>query len=88
MPFVTLMVVYFVPYVWLSYRSGEVSTNAGGLIIWPGKLTLLVGFALLWLQGVSEIIKKIAVMRGLIEDPNPYEATHAPLDDIDPRETL
>ncbi len=82
MPFVTLMVCYFVPYVWLSFRSGEVSTNAGGLIIWPGKLMLLLGFALLWIQGISEIIKKIAIMRGLIEDPNPHESSHAPLDDI------
>ena len=66
MPFVLLMLSYFFPYVWLSFRSGEVSTNAGGLIIWPGKLMLLLGFGLLALQGVSEIVKKIAIMRGLI----------------------
>jgi TRAP-type mannitol/chloroaromatic compound transport system permease small subunit len=76
MPFVLLMVWYFVPYVALSYRSGEVSTNAGGLIIWPGKAILLIGFVLLTLQGVSEIIKKIAVMAGIIEDPAPFVPTH------------
>ena len=77
MPFVTLMIWYFVPWVWRSYTSGEVSTNAGGLTIWPAKALLLIGFSLLWLQGVSEIIKKIAVMRGVIEDPNPFVSAHA-----------
>lgn len=81
MPFVLLMVYYLVPYVLLSYRSGEVSSSAGGLIIWPAKGILLIGFVLLALQGVSEIIKKIAVMTGNMEDPTPYVPTHAPLDE-------
>lgn len=76
MPFVILMIFYFVPYVSLSIRSGEVSTNAGGLILWPAKSLLLIGFLLLGLQGVSEIIKKIAVMRGLIDDPTPFISAH------------
>jgi len=76
MPFVLLMIYYFVPYFLLSYRTGEVSTNAGGLIIWPAKLLLLLGFILLGFQGVSEIIKKIAVMRGEMEDPNPFVSAH------------
>jgi len=76
MPFVLLMIYYFVPYFLLSFRSGEVSTNAGGLIIWPAKLLLLIGFSLLGLQGISEIIKKIAIMRGEMEDPNPFISAH------------
>lgn len=76
MPFVLLMIWYFVPYVRLSYRIGEVSTNAGGLILWPAKSFLLIGFALLGLQGISEIVKKIAVMRGDMEDPNPFVSAH------------
>ncbi|TPM99301.1 TRAP transporter small permease subunit [Mesorhizobium sp. B2-1-3A] len=76
MPFVTLMVVYFVPYVSLSFHSGEMSTNAGGLIVWPAKAILLVGFFLLALQGISEIIKKIAIMRGVMDDPNPFVSVH------------
>jgi TRAP-type mannitol/chloroaromatic compound transport system permease small subunit len=76
MPFALLMVFYLVPYVELSYRSGEVSTNAGGLIIWPAKTMLLVGFFLLAWQGVSEIIKKIAIMTGNMDDPNPYISQH------------
>lgn len=76
MPFVTLMIWYFVPWVTRSVYSGEVSTNSGGLVIWPAKALLLAGFSLLWLQGISEIIKKIAVMRGLIADPHPFISAH------------
>ena len=76
MPFVILMIVYFIPYVGLSYRSGEMSNNAGGLILWPAKSMLLIGFVLLGLQGVSEIVKKIAIMRGDIDDPNPFVSAH------------
>ena len=63
--------------LWLSwpvfldaYRSHEVSTNAGGLIIWPARLMLPIGFAFLILQGLSELIKRIAFLRGLIPDPS------------------
>jgi TRAP-type mannitol/chloroaromatic compound transport system permease small subunit len=76
MPFVLLMIYYFVPYVSLSFRIGEMSSNAGGLILWPAKALLLVGFSLLGLQGISEIIKKIAVMRGDIPDPTPFISAH------------
>lgn len=62
--------------LWLSwpvfvdaYRSHEVSTNAGGLIVWPARLMVPVGFLLLVLQGVSELIKRIAFLRGMIPDP-------------------
>jgi TRAP-type mannitol/chloroaromatic compound transport system permease small subunit len=72
MPFVLLMLYFLVPYVMISMNSGEVSQNAGGLIIWPAKMLLLIGFILLMFQGISEIIKKIAVMRGVIEDPAPF----------------
>ncbi|MDX3973180.1 TRAP transporter small permease subunit [Shinella sp.] len=80
MPFVLLMVYFLVPYVTMSFRSGEGSSSAGGLIVWPAKAILLAGFVLLAFQGVSEIIKKIAIMRGDMEDPTPYVPSHAPLD--------
>lgn len=81
MPFVLLMVYFLVPYVLMSFRSGEGSSSAGGLIVWPwAKAILLVGFVLLAFQGMSEIIKKIAIMRGDMDDPTPYVPTHAPLD--------
>jgi TRAP-type mannitol/chloroaromatic compound transport system permease small subunit len=76
MPFVILMDIYFVPWVALSYTSGEMSTNAGGLILWPAKALLLLGFLLLTVQGVSEIIKKIAIMRGKMDDPTPFISAH------------
>lgn len=76
MPFAILMDVYFTTYVLQSYHSGEVSNNAGGLVLWPAKALLLVGMLLLTLQGVSEIIKKIAVMRGVIPDPTPFVSSH------------
>ena len=80
MPFALLMIFYLVPYVSLSFRSGEMSTNAGGLIIWPAKALLLAGFLLLGIQGVSEIIKKIAVLTGIMEDPTPPIPSHPPLE--------
>ncbi|MGE6784600.1 TRAP transporter small permease subunit [Ensifer adhaerens] len=87
MPFVLLVLYYLFPYVKMSYVSGEVSSSAGGLIIWPAKAILLFGFLLLAFQGVSEIIKKIAIMTGNMEDPTPYVPTHAPLDDVVSPET-
>jgi TRAP-type mannitol/chloroaromatic compound transport system permease small subunit len=76
MPFVVLMIVYFIEYVGLSYRTGEVSSSAGGLILWPAKALLLVGFAQLGFQGISEIIKKIAIMTGHMDDPTPFIPAH------------
>ncbi|SFU07173.1 TRAP transporter small permease subunit [Mesorhizobium sp. YR577] len=76
MPFVLLMIFYFVPYVSLSVRNGEMSSSAGGLIIWPAKAMLLIGFLLLGFQGISEIIKKIAIMRGDMDDPTPFISAH------------
>jgi TRAP-type mannitol/chloroaromatic compound transport system permease small subunit len=84
MPFCLLMTYYFMIYVNTAFQSGEQSANAGGLLIWPGKLMLLLGFILLVLQGISEIIKKIAVMRGIIPDPTPHVATHVPIDEAPP----
>lgn len=76
LPFVTLATWLLVPYVWTAYKTGEMSSNSGGLIIWPARAFLLAGFFLLILQGLSEIIKKIAVMQGVIEDPTPFISAH------------
>jgi TRAP-type mannitol/chloroaromatic compound transport system permease small subunit len=63
--------------MWLSWPvfvdawdSHEVSTNAGGLLIWPGRLMVPCGFLLLVLQGFSELIKRIAFLLGMIPDPS------------------
>ena len=76
LPFVALMSWMLVPYTLQAWRIGQISTNAGGLIIWPARAFLAVGFILLVAQALSEIIKKIAVMRGLIEDPHPFVSAH------------
>ena len=69
MPFCLLMVYLAWPFFFNSFNNGEISLNAGGLVIWPAKLLILCCFVLLTAQAISEIIKRIAVIRGLIEDP-------------------
>ena len=70
LPLCALMIYEAWPYFWRSFASGEISGNAGGLIRWPAKALIVVGFALLLLQGVSELIKRVAVRQGLIPDPH------------------
>lgn len=53
-----------------AYLNNEYSSNAGGLIVWPVRALVPVGFFLLILQGVSELIKRFAFLKGLIPDPN------------------
>ncbi len=57
------------PLVWNAWVSGEMSQNAGGLIRWPVYLLLPSGLALLLLQGISELIKRIAYLRGVLIEP-------------------
>jgi TRAP-type mannitol/chloroaromatic compound transport system permease small subunit len=61
------------PFFMLSYNEGEWSGNAGGLIRWPIKFVLPSGFVLLALQGISEIIKRIAAIRGMTAVEAKYE---------------
>ncbi|MBY5739737.1 TRAP transporter small permease subunit [Rhizobium leguminosarum] len=61
------------PFFLLSYRQGEISGNAGGLIRWPVKLILVAGFGLLSLQGLSELVKRIAGLTGYISIDTKYE---------------
>ena len=61
------------PVFYNSWEIGEVSTNAGGLVRWPIKIFLPIGFALLSLQGISEIIKRIAALEHVIEMDFKYE---------------
>lgn len=65
-----LVILYFgIPFFLQGFRSGEMSSNAGGLIRWPVYLMMPVGFTLLFIQGISEFIKRIAFLKGLIPDP-------------------
>ena len=79
LPFTILIIREATPWFLQSYRIGEMSSNFGGLIQWPAKGLIIVGFGLLAAQAVSEVIKRIAVIRGDI--PDPYEtATAAPIE--------
>ena len=60
---------YGIPFFYKGLMSGEMSSNAGGLIRWPVYAMIPLGFGLLLLQGVSELIKRVAFLKGLIEDP-------------------
>ena len=64
----TLLILYFaVPFAMESVRNQEVSNNAGGLIVWPAKILIPIGFLLLTLQGISELIKRVGFLRGEID---------------------
>ena len=65
LPMVTLILILSWPPFVHAWESGEMSSNAGGLIRWPVKLLIPVGFLLLLLQALSELIKDFAELRGL-----------------------
>lgn len=73
LPVIAFLFYLTFPFFWRSFISGESSMNAGGLILWPAKLSLPLGFALLFLQGLSELVKRIAGLSGLIELETKYE---------------
>lgn len=60
---------YSIPFFLKGYHTGEMSSNAGGLIRWPVYAMMPLGFSLLLLQGWSELIKRLAFLQGLIDDP-------------------
>ncbi len=68
-PFCWSVITEFMPLFLKAYHSGEVSENAGGLIRWPVYALVPLGFAMLWLQGVSEVIKRVGFLMGLCDDP-------------------
>jgi TRAP-type mannitol/chloroaromatic compound transport system permease small subunit len=70
MPLCIVMIITGGPFFMRSFEVNEQSGNAGGLPQWPAKSLVIVGFAFLLVQGISELIKRIAVMRGLIPDPH------------------
>jgi len=70
LPLTIVMIVTGLPFFLGSYEINEQSLNAGGLPQWPSKGLIALAFALLFVQGLSELIKRIAVMRDLIPDPH------------------
>jgi len=69
LPFVVVTIAEVLPLVTQAYASGEMSNQAGGLIRWPVYALLPAGLGLLGLQGLSELIKRIAFLKGLVPDP-------------------
>jgi len=80
----TLLILYFaVPYAIESIRSQEMSSNAGGLIVWPAKLLIPVGFLMLTLQGISELIKRIGFLLGQVDASAFEKQQTTPQDEIE-----
>jgi len=70
LPLTVVMILTGVPFFLNSFEINEQSSNAGGLPQWPAKSLIMIGFAMLFVQGISELVKRIAVMRDLIPDPH------------------
>lgn len=91
-PVVGLVLWLGVPYFLNSLRAGDVSANPGGLILWPAKMLLPLGFALLWLQGLSQAIKQIGFLCGASPDPThkgeEISAEQALIDELRRREQV
>jgi TRAP-type mannitol/chloroaromatic compound transport system permease small subunit len=82
LPVCLLILWHGVPYAMDTIRSGEISGNAGGLIVWPARILIPIGFALLILQGLSEIIKRIAFLAGRIDGHEFARHVATPQDEI------
>ena len=78
LPLCVIMLITGIPFFLKSILLNEQSGNAGGLPQWPAKSLVMIGFAMLLVQGLSELVKRIAVMRDLI--PDPYAAQAHPLE--------
>ncbi len=82
LPMAILILYLSVPFALESMRNQEMSNNAGGLIVWPAKLMIPIGFLLLCLQGLSELIKRIGFLRGLVDASEFEKAAVTPQDEI------
>ncbi len=80
LPLTIIMIATGVPFFLKSWRIDEQSASTGGLPQWPAKSLVMIGFTLLFLQAVSELIKRAAVMRGLMPDPH---ATYRPPEEVE-----
>jgi TRAP-type mannitol/chloroaromatic compound transport system permease small subunit len=82
MPVCIAILYYGIPFFLQGFRSGEMSSNAGGLIRWPVYLLIPVGFTLLMAQGLSELVKRLAFLQGLIEDPTVKKVEKTPEEEL------
>jgi TRAP-type mannitol/chloroaromatic compound transport system permease small subunit len=70
MPLAIIMIITGIPFFLRSVEINEQSGNAGGLPQWPSKALIMIAFVMLFAQAISELVKRVAVMRGLIPDPH------------------
>jgi TRAP-type mannitol/chloroaromatic compound transport system permease small subunit len=82
LPMVVVVIALSWPLVVSAFVSGEVSSNAGGLIRWPVFALLPAGMLLLAMQAVSELIKRIAFLQGLIPDPSKKQGSKTPEEEL------
>lgn len=80
LPLTIIVLATSTPFFLRSFRINEQSMNAGGLPQWPAKSLIMIGFALLFLQNLSELIKRLAIMRGLISDPFEGISSHSAIE--------
>ena len=81
-PFVYMIIKLAMPLVINAYVTGEMSSNAGGLIRWPVFVLLPIGLFLLGLQGISELVKRIAFLQGRIPDPTRKPGAKTPEEEL------
>lgn len=87
LPVTLYITLQSIPNLIETYQNQEVSANAGGLIRWPVRLMIPVGFGLLFIQALSELIKRWAYLKGLIDDPL-AKGGHATVDMDDQKESV
>ncbi len=87
-PFVGLMAYLSWPFFLRSLQSGEHSANAGGLILWPAKALVLAGFVTLCAQALSEIIKRVLVLAGAIEEETPEHHLPPIIEDMEEADAM
>ena len=77
LPMAAIFIYLSIPIFLRTFTQDEISASAGGLPLWPARLIVPIGFSLLALQGVSELIKRVAFLRGLGPDPRAARAENA-----------
>ncbi|OIQ69416.1 tripartite ATP-independent periplasmic transporters, DctQ component [mine drainage metagenome] len=82
LPLCTAILWFSVPFFLQGFHSGEMSSNAGGLERWPVYAMMPLGFGLLWLQCTSELIKRVAFLLGLIDDPTEKRVEKTPEEEL------
>jgi TRAP-type mannitol/chloroaromatic compound transport system permease small subunit len=82
LPFVIVVMGMVMPLVIRAYETNEMSSNAGGLIRWPVFALLPLGLALLGAQAISELIKRVAFLKGLIPDPTKKQGVKTPEEEL------